>query len=485
MAPVTSTEHAIGLNVRVPERYEPLEILGQGAMGVVYKARDRDLDRIVAIKTIHPNSVASGHDVNAIATRLSQEAMAAARLGHPGIVAVYDVGRVADTPYIVMEYFTGRTLAEMLEAGALPPARAVDVALQVCRALEYAHAQGVVHRDIKPTNIMVDARGHAKLTDFGVARLVDKPANETPVMVGTPAYMSPEQARGGAADARSDVFALGAVLYETLTGAKAFPGDDFTAVLDDVQHTEPVPPRERNFVVSPALDGVVRRAMEKDPDDRYRDAAALGEALMQAAPRGSGVGAALSFARGWSAVLVGGAILVGIGAGVFVTTVVGRVATQPAPIVVAPPAPVAVAPSAPAVEDRRRLTEPHEAPGRVMTAQPAETAGAPVTTPPPADEPSTRATEREVPIEPRQPARWGCVSVNAVPFASVFVDGKPVGETPQACVRVRQGQRRLQFEWNGTRSPDQIVIVSKEHTAENPLRASYDFRTRRFRSSNE
>jgi hypothetical protein len=119
-----------------------------------------------------------------------------------------------------------------------------------------------------------------------------------------------------------------------------------------------------------------------------------------------------------------------------------------------------------------------------MTAQPSETAATPAPAAPAAER-ATRTPEREAPIEPPQPARWGCVSVNAVPFASVYVDGRPVGDTPQACVRVRQGQHRLQFEWNGTRSPEQVVIVSKDHTAENPLRASYDFRTRRFVSGND
>src|SRR6267143_805122 len=261
MSPVTPAEPAASSKVQgVPERYEGLEILGQGAMGVVYKARDRDLDRVVAIKTIHPNRSARGQLFDAIAARLCREAMAAARLAHPGIVAVYDVGRVSETPYIVMEYITGRTLAEILEAGSLPPARAVHVILQVCRALEYAHAQGVVHRDIKTSNIMVDGGGKTKLTDFGVARIVDKPTNETRMLVGTPAYMSPEQARGAPADARSDLFAVGVVLYEVLTGAKAFPGEDVAAVLHQVQHVDPVPPRERNFAVSPALDAVVRRA---------------------------------------------------------------------------------------------------------------------------------------------------------------------------------------------------------------------------------
>jgi len=440
----------------VPERYEGLEIIGQGAMGVVYKARDRDLDRIVAIKTIHPNRSARGQLFDAIAARLCREAMAAARLAHPGIVAVYDVGRVSETPYIVMEYITGRTLAEILDAGPLPPATAVEVILQVCRALEYAHAQGVVHRDIKTSNIMVDDRGKAKLADFGVARIIDKPTNETRMMIGTPAYMSPEQARGVAGDARSDLFAVGVVLYEALTGAKAFPGEDLATVLDQVLHVDPVPARERNFAVSPALDTVVRRAIDKEPDDRYRDAAAFAEALMQAAAipgTGTAVGRLLSHTRGRGAVLIGAAILVGIGAGVFVTPLLPR-----------------------GQEHAGRATERSIEPA--LPAKPITPTGDAST---PSD--STHAVAR---VEPPVPAaKRGCVSVNAVPFAKVYVDGQSVGETPQACVRVRHGQHRIQFEWTGARSPEHVVTVAKEHTAENPLRASYDFRAGRFVSGTD
>src|SRR5256885_10254711 len=149
-APAPSSARAIA-----PERYELLETLGQGAMGVVYKARDRELDRVVAIKTIQGQP---GADFEAIAGRLSREAMTAARLSHPGIVAVYDVGRHAGTPYVVMEYFSGRTLTELLEKGPLAPDRAVQVTLQVCGALAYAHGQGVVHRDVKSSNIRSEER---------------------------------------------------------------------------------------------------------------------------------------------------------------------------------------------------------------------------------------------------------------------------------------------------------------------------------------
>ena len=447
MTRVGSAEAAASASVppRVPERYEGLEILGQGAMGVVYKAHDRDLDRTVAIKTIHPSSVARS-DFEAIAARLCREAMAAARLAHPSIVAVYDVGRVSETPYIVMEYFTGRTLAEVLESGPLPPARAVHVMLQVSRALEYAHAQGVVHRDIKTSNIMVDARWNAKLTDFGVARILDKPTSETKMMIGTPAYMAPEQARGTPGDARSDLFAVGVVLYETLTGVKAFPGDDVATVLDEVLHVDPVPARERNFAVSPALDAVIRRAIDKEPDDRYRDAAAFAEALMQAAAierTTTGVGTLTSYLRGRTVVLAAAAILVAIVAGIFSSPLVERVI---------------------AVRD-----------------EPRKTPRAPVLTPSSAPGASTPSV-----VDAQQPSvKRGCVSVNAVPFARVYVDGRPVGETPQACVRVRQGQHSVQFHWGSEQSPEYLITVGKEHTAENPLRASYDFKAGRFVSSAE
>jgi serine/threonine-protein kinase len=427
----------------VPERYELLGTLGQGAMGVVYKARDRELDRVVAIKTIEPQAAA---DVEAIAARLSREAMTAARLSHPGIVTVYDVGRHANTPYVVMEYFTGRTLTELLEEGPLAPARAVHVALQVCRALAYAHAQGVVHRDVKSSNIMLDAAGHAKLADFGVAHVVDKPAHETGMMLGTPAYMAPEHAAGGAADARSDLFSLGVVLYEVLTGVRPFPGEDVAKVLHEVVHVDPVPPREKNFAVPPALDAVVRRAMSKDPADRYAHATAFAEALAQAGPFGEtpAIGRVLGHARRRTAVAVAGLLVtIGIAVGVYVR---GRVA-EPLTVTVPalspePVAAVAVSPPRPE----------------------------PVAPPPPA------------PVTPETPApaaKPGCLSVNAVPFATVYVDGRAMGETPQACLRLA-GRHRVHFEWSDKRSPEHLVEVDETHTADNALRVSYDFRSGRF-----
>jgi serine/threonine protein kinase len=417
-----------------PERYEVLGVLGQGAMGIVYKARDRELDREVAIKTLQRHDVhGSGADFEAIAGRLSREAMAAARLSHPGIVTVYDVGRFAGTPYVVMECFTGRTLTALLENGPLSPDRAVHVALQVCRALAYAHGQGVVHRDVKSSNIMVDTAWHAKLTDFGVARVVDKPANDAGMMIGTPAYMSPEQARGGATDARSDLFSVGVVLYEALTGGTPFPGDDVARVLDDVVRLDPVPPREKNFAVSPALDAVVRRAMSKAPEDRYPDATSLAEALAQAgALTDTAPGERVLHPRRRAAAVVAALLALTAGAALYVSSRFG----DPAP-----PEPTPVAP----VELQASMELPRRA------AAPERESGTPA-----------------------------CLSVNAVPFATVYVDGRERGDTPQACVRVRSGQHRVHFRWSERRSPDHVVQVGAQHTADNPLRVSYDFRTGRF-----
>ena len=325
---------------------------------------------------------------------------------------------------------------ELLESGPLSPDRAVHVALQVCRALAYAHGQGVVHRDVKSSNIMVDTEWHAKLTDFGVARIVDKPANDAGMMIGTPAYMSPEQARGGATDARSDLFSVGVVLYEALTGATPFPGTDLARVLDDVVRLDPVPPRERNFAVSPALDAVVRRVMSKVPDDRYPDAMSLAEALAQAGALSDTAPGerALHHPRRRTAVIAAALIALAVGAALYLPARFGDPASQE-------PTPVAPVELQASMELPRRVAAP----------------------------------EKEV----GTPA---CLSVNAVPFATVYVDGREKGDTPQACVRVGSGQHRVHFRWLQRRSPDHLVEVGAQHTADNPLRVSYDFRTGRFLS---
>src|SRR2546426_4360950 len=257
-------------------RYEILGELGRGSMGVVYKARDPQLDRLVALKTVRterglrPEHQAEGQK------RLHEEATAVARLSHPNIVAVYDVIPGED-PCLVMEYVEGHTLAELVAQGPLDPARATHFVLQVCEALDYAHRLGVLNRDIKSANILVTENGVAKLTDFSIARLSGRHATQAGAMMGTPAYIAPEQFRGHAAEPRSDLFSLGVVLYELVTGVLPFAGEDVATVLYRVVHVDPMPPRTRNRDVSPALDAVIRRALSKEPAERYSSARAYAE----------------------------------------------------------------------------------------------------------------------------------------------------------------------------------------------------------------
>ena len=261
-------------------RYEIQARLGQGAMGIVYKARDPQLDRIVAIKTVRSDLGLASDEFAVYKQRFFQEAKAAGRLNHPNVVAIYDVMEVEQTPYIVMEYVESDTLATLIKThGALPPDRAVEIARHVCLALEHAHAHGVVHRDIKPANILFGNTGEVKVGDFGIARIEGQDLTLTGACLGTPCYMSPEQIRGRAVDGRSDLFSLGAVLYEALTGERPFPGQDAISVIHGIAHDEPVPLHERNARVHPALSAAVARALAKDREQRYPTARAFADAL--------------------------------------------------------------------------------------------------------------------------------------------------------------------------------------------------------------
>jgi serine/threonine protein kinase len=251
-------------------RYEILDRLGQGGMGQVYHARDVLLGRLVALKVLWPHLAAS----EAAQERFRREARAAARLNHPAVVAVYDHGADEDLQFLVMEHVEGRTLKEMLaEEGPLTPDRAVAVAIGLADALAAAHAAGIVHRDIKPGNVIVCSDGSVKVMDFGIARAVTaETVSETAAVVGTAAYLSPEQAAGGRVDARTDLYALGVVLYEMLVGEPPFTGETPVAVAYKHLHDEPLPPSERSPGIPRPLDRIVARAMAKDPDERYGSA---------------------------------------------------------------------------------------------------------------------------------------------------------------------------------------------------------------------
>jgi serine/threonine-protein kinase len=261
-------------------RYEIEAELGHGAMGSVYKARDPLMDRTIAIKTILASALA-GPQSGEYRERFLREARAAGRIAHAGIVAVYDVGEHDGTPYLVMEYVPGRTLASALDAGErFPFERIYELGQQMAEALGFAHAHGVIHRDIKPANILLhtppgQSVERAKIADFGVARLSGTQMTQTGQLLGTPSFMPPEQFTGAPIDGRSDIFSLGVILYQMVTGDKPFPGDTLTAVSYKVVHTEPVPPRRINPAVPADLERVVMRCLEKDPARRYPTGEAL------------------------------------------------------------------------------------------------------------------------------------------------------------------------------------------------------------------
>jgi serine/threonine-protein kinase len=252
-------------------RYRIIGELGRGAMGVVYKAEDPVLDRQLAIKTVFVP--AEDADRNEYEARFTQEARAAGKLGHPGIVTIYDVGHEGGVVYMAMELLEGVDLGAQAAARRFSVAEAVTIAERVADALAFAHDRGVVHRDIKPPNIMLIAGGRVKIMDFGIARMRSSDLKtQTGLMLGTPRYMSPEQVAGRPVDQRSDIFSLGTVLYELLTGTKLFAGNDATEIMYNVSQLRPVPPSRINRQVPAMLDLVVARALEKDANERYQDA---------------------------------------------------------------------------------------------------------------------------------------------------------------------------------------------------------------------
>jgi serine/threonine protein kinase len=263
-------------------RYEILGEIGRGAMGVVYKARDPHIDRIVAIKTISLFDLEPA-DEQEYRERFQQEARTAGRLSHPGIVAVFDVGVDPETnaPYIVMEYIAGSSLTKVLadDRGKLPLSPALQMVEEVAEALDYAHSEGVTHRDVKPANILLTPEGRAKLADFGIARLDQSHLTLPGRLMGSPAYMAPEQMRGEEVDGRSDLFALGVVLYRLSTGYRPFQGNSTATVCYKLLRQDPLPPSALNSDLPPELDEFLSRAMAKDPDLRFQTGKEMAAAL--------------------------------------------------------------------------------------------------------------------------------------------------------------------------------------------------------------
>src|SRR5438874_3397366 len=269
-------------------RYQVGEVLGYGGMAEVHLGRDLRLGRDVAIKTLRTDLARD----DTFQLRFRREAQNAASLNHPAIVAVYDTGEeVAPTgetiPYIVMEFVAGRTLKEVLTAeGRLMPRRALEITAEICAALEFSHRHGIIHRDIKPGNVMLTPTGQVKVMDFGIARALASGATtmtQTSAVIGTAQYLSPEQARGEAVDARSDVYATGCVLYELLTGHPPFVGDNPVSVAYQHVREDPRPPSDSNRDVPPDVDAVVLKALAKNRMNRYQSAAEMRADVLRAA----------------------------------------------------------------------------------------------------------------------------------------------------------------------------------------------------------
>ena len=263
------------MKIRKLGRYEIIAELGQGAMGIVYRAIDPILNRVVAIKTI--NMALKQDEIAEYEARFYQEARAAGGLNHPNIVTVYDIGKSGTSAYMAMEFLEGEELSVLLAPGAaLPVMQAVNIAMQVADGLAYAHEHDVIHRDVKPANIMITTGGLAKITDFGIARMrAAKVVTQTGVVLGSPKYMSPEQVLGKRAEARSDIFSLGAVLYEMLTGKAPFVGADVNAMMYQTLNLVPPPPSTFNPVVPSMLDLIIAKMLAKAPEDRYPSAREL------------------------------------------------------------------------------------------------------------------------------------------------------------------------------------------------------------------
>ena len=259
-------------------RYEIVREIGHGAMGVVYEALDPTIGRKIALKAIRFDGI--GTTADEAARRFKNEARAAGGLNHPNIVTVYDAGEDSGLLFLAMEFIEGSTLEALIRAQrTIPATQTIDIIRQVCAGLDFAHAKGIIHRDVKPGNIMLAGNGLVKITDFGIAR-AGEVMTITGQVVGTPNYMSPEQVLGKPLDGRSDLFSVGVILYEMVTGERPFEGQSITTIMYKIVHETPIPPRKLDATIHLGLSAVIEKALAKSADDRFPNGEALVRALL-------------------------------------------------------------------------------------------------------------------------------------------------------------------------------------------------------------
>jgi len=260
-------------------RYQVVRELGRGSMGVVYQGFDPVIGRTVAIKTMLTQGL-SPQEFEEFRARFQREAQAAGVLSHPNIVNVFDYGEDSGILYLIMEFLEGKSLEKLIEGKKILPIETIiPMCEQVCGALDHAHQRGIVHRDIKPANIMILDNGIVKVTDFGIAKMVSMGMTQTGLVLGTPNYMSPEQVKGRQVDGRSDIFSLGIILYDLVTGEKPFAGQNVTTVIYKIVNENPIPPRELDATIHPGLSYVICKALAKSPDERYQTCRELADDL--------------------------------------------------------------------------------------------------------------------------------------------------------------------------------------------------------------
>jgi serine/threonine-protein kinase len=481
-------------------RYELLEELGRGAMGVVYTARDPIIDRVVALKTI--DFALTGAAAASFEQRFFQEARAAGRLNHPNIVTIYDAGQADGVAYIAMEYLDGTSLRQLLDDQPLGLARAVEIAGQVARGLAYAHEQGVIHRDIKPANIIVLRNKRPKITDFGIARLSEADGRSGE-RAGSPKYMAPEQIRADATiDGRADLFSLGAVLYEMLTGQAPFTGETVHAIMEQVLGADPPRPATLNARVSPELDALVMRMLAKRPAERFpsarsvfrelrrleerlegrttREAADEAEAAAAAPPPADGdktlvlaaapvapPSPAFRTSRRIVALAAAGLVLAGLALiplrlqfsdanarrtelaaappPAVVDALPAPAQAEPLPVIEPPPPPPEPAKVAPPPRPKRAAVPQRPA----APPAPREPAPAAVAPPPP---PVAAAAPPPKPAPPPPPP-MAKLLLNVTPHGDVYIDGKHAGTTPPlSVIELPPGRHKVEIR-NSTRLP--------------------------------